>query len=68
MLYLFSPLEQFEILPLINFNLGFLDLSITNQVVLLFLISFFLISLFFASLKQSDYTLFIISQRWQAII
>ena len=68
MLYLFSPLEQFEILPLINFNLGFLDLSITNQVVLLFLISFFLISLFFASLKQSDSTLFIISHRWQAII
>jgi ATP synthase subunit 6 len=68
MLFLFSPLEQFEILPLISLNLGFLDLSITNQVVLLFLISFFLISLFFASLKQSDSSLFITSHRWQAII
>jgi len=68
MLFLFSPLEQFEILPLISLNLGFLDLSITNQVVLLFLISFFLISLFFASLKQTDSSLFITSHRWQAII
>lgn len=68
MLFLFSPLEQFEILPLISLNLGFLDLSITNQVVLLFLISFFLISLFFASLKQTDSSLFITSHRWQAIV
>jgi len=28
---LFSPLEQFQIYPLINFQLGFIDLSFTNS-------------------------------------
>ena len=30
-----SPLEQFEILPLISFYLGGLDFSITNEAVIL---------------------------------
>jgi len=33
-----SPLEQFQILPIININLGFLDFSITNETVILFVI------------------------------
>jgi len=41
-----SPLEQFEILPVISFYLGGLDFSITNEAVILFLI-FFFVSTFF---------------------
>ena len=31
----YSPLEQFEIIPVISFYLGILDFSITNEVVIL---------------------------------
>ena len=68
MTFLYSPLEQFEILPLISLNLGFLDLSITNQTILLLLITFFTVTLFLSSLKQSDSSLFITSHRWQAVV
>lgn len=37
MLFFFSPLEQFEILPIFPFFFQALDLSITNEVVILFL-------------------------------
>jgi len=42
-----SPLEQFEILPLLNFSFGVVDLSITNQTVILALIIFFLVLVYF---------------------
>jgi len=63
-----SPLEQFEILPLVSFYLGGLDFSITNEAVILFLIFFFLGTFFLSSFKQSDSTLYIIPHRWQVII
>jgi len=68
MTFLYSPLEQFEILPLLSLNMGLIDISITNQVVLLLLITFFITTLFFLTLKQSDSSLFIVSHRWQAIL
>lgn len=45
----FSPLEQFEIIPLLNLHLGFYDFSITNSVLiigvgLLFLTNFFMLN------------------------
>ena len=43
---IFSPLEQFEILPIIPIQLGSLDFSITNEVVILLVIFFLLTSLF----------------------
>lgn len=64
----FSPLEQFEILPLFVIRLGILDLSITNQTILLILIFFFVNVLFFACLNLKDQTLYIIPTRWQSII
>jgi len=63
-----SPLEQFEIIPLISFNFGLLDFSITNQTVILALISFIFVTYFLASLKQSNDSLFIIPNRWQTVI
>jgi len=65
---IYSPLEQFEILPLFPINLGFLDLSITNQTIMLFLVLFFLITYFNSLLKISDSTLFLIPTRLQSVI
>ena len=64
-----SPLEQFEIYPLIPIHLGFIDLSITNQTIILFLILFFIYNLFFAILLKRDSSeIYIIPTRWQAFI
>jgi len=63
-----SPLEQFEILPVISFYLGGLDFSITNEAVILFLIFFFVSTFFYSSFKQTDATLYVVPHRWQVII
>jgi F0F1-type ATP synthase membrane subunit a len=66
--FLVSPLEQFEILPLLSLNFGNFDFSITNQTIILFLVCFFIITLFFAGLKPSTNSLFIVPNRWQSLI
>jgi ATP synthase subunit 6 len=63
-----SPLEQFEILPLISFYLGGLDFSITNEAVILFLIFFFSLTFISSVVKQSDSSLYIIPNRWQIVV
>lgn len=63
-----SPLEQFEILPLISFYLGGLDFSITNEAVILFLIFFFSLTFISSVAKQSDSSLYIIPNRWQIVV
>lgn len=62
---IFSPLEQFEILPLFNF---FNLFNLTNQFLFLFLVTFLIIFIFFSLLKSSTQTLFIKPTRWQSII
>jgi len=64
----YSPLEQFEILPLIPFYNIFLDFSITNETIILFIIFFLITTFIHSSFKQSDFTLFIIPNRWQTFI
>jgi len=64
----FSPLEQFEILPLLSITISFLDFSITNQTILLALIIFFLVSLFFIVIKQSTNSLFIVPHKFQIVL
>ena len=49
--FFFSPLEQFEILPLYFFSFGPLDLTITNQTVMLVLLCIFLNILLFSCLN-----------------
>jgi F-type H+-transporting ATPase subunit a len=61
-----SPLEQFEILPLFLFNFFPLDISITNQTVILFLFLFFLISIVFGLLTKETNVLIVIPSRWQS--
>jgi len=64
----FSPLEQFEILPLLPITISFLDFSITNQTIMLALIVFFLVSAFFIVVKQSNSSLFIVPHRFQIVL
>jgi len=58
----FSPLEQFEILPVISFYLNGLDFSITNETVILLLIFFFTATFFLVVLNNQIqlYMLFLI--------
>jgi F-type H+-transporting ATPase subunit a len=60
----FSPLEQFEILPLFNF-FGF---TVTNQFFFLFLVVLFFFIIFFSLLKPTIKSLYIVPTRWQAAI
>jgi ATP synthase subunit 6 len=62
--YIFSPLDQFEILPIFSLNLGFADFTITNVNVILALIFFFLISLYFLIINIKDYTVSIQLNNW----
>jgi ATP synthase subunit 6 len=62
-----SPLEQFQILPIVSLQYGILDFSITNETVIILLIFFLLFSLIFSLLKE-DNTFYLIPNRWQVIV
>ena len=53
-----SPLEQFQIIPIISLQLGFLDFSITNETIILIVVLFLCIMSIFSLLKE-DNTFFI---------
>lgn len=61
-----SPLEQFEILPLLFLHIGVLDFSITNQAIIFGFIFIFVSLFFFVLLKPATKTLFLIPSRAQA--
>jgi ATP synthase subunit 6 len=65
--FLFSPLEQFEILPIFSFYFGFFDFSITNETIILLLI--FLVIFFFKNniIKESTNSPYLVPNRWQII-
>jgi ATP synthase subunit 6 len=63
-----SPLEQFQVLPIFSFYLGFIDLSITNETIILVLIFFFSCVLFTSLVKVEDSTYYVVPNRWQSII
>jgi len=63
-----SPLEQFQVLPILSVYFGFIDISLTNEVIILLLIAFFTLVLFFSLVKINDSTYFIVPNRWQSII
>jgi ATP synthase subunit 6 len=63
----FSPLEQFQVLPIYPITFGFIDLSITNEVVILFLV-FSLLGTLLLSLLNKDNSLHLIPNRWQAML
>jgi len=61
----YSPLEQFEILPLIPNVFG---VTITNETVILIITLLFIYIFFKTMFKQTDSTLFLVPHRWQVII
>lgn len=60
-----SPIEQFEIMPLITLKAGWFDISITNQTITLFLIFATLFCLKNSLLGKFDSTHFLIPLRMQ---
>jgi len=62
----YSPLEQFEIRPLVDLSTNYFDFSITNQTIIGFVIIFFFMFLFDLTRSKND-TYFLIPRRFQAI-
>ena len=62
-----SPLEQFDIIPLICLKYNNFDFSITNEVIIL-LLSFFIISIFLSSLLKLNSDFYIIPTKWQVFL
>ena len=60
MKFFFSPLEQFEILPLISLYFFGLDFSITNETTTLFLIFFLLSTFLYGNFKPFTNSLYIV--------
>ena len=65
--FIFSPLDQFEILPFYVFNLGFIDFTITNINIILLLIFLFLFIIYFFITNLNDFTLTIKLSNWAII-
>lgn len=64
---IFSPLEQFQVLPIIPFKYAIVDISITNETVIILLL-FFIFTVFIFSLLAVNNTFYIIPNRYQSII
>jgi len=62
-----SPLEQFAILPILPIVIGPFDLSLTNEMVIMFLFLIFFITIIL-SLLVKDNTFYIIPNRWQSFL
>jgi len=66
--YFFSPLEQFQVLPIFSVYLNFIDISLTNETIILVLILFFSLILFTSLVKEQESSYFIVPNRWQSVI
>jgi ATP synthase subunit 6 len=66
-MFISSPLEQFQILPLIPLRFGNLDLSFTNSA-LIGIISCTLVLLLMQMLMQTETGAHVVPNRWQVII
>jgi len=58
-----SPLEQFQVLPIFSCYFGFVDVSLTNETIILLLIAFFTLVFFFSLTKENDSSYFIVPSR-----
>jgi len=67
MKFISSPLEQFQVLPILPIKLGIIDLSITNETIIILLL-LLLTTLYVFSLLGNDQTFHIIPNRWQSIL
>lgn len=62
-----SPLEQFQVIPVIPVKLGAIDLTITNVTILMG-VMVLLLTLFAQALRAKDGTLKILPNAWQSVI
>jgi ATP synthase subunit 6 len=65
---LYSPLEQFKILPVISLHLGNLDFSLTNSSLLGLLIFFLFFTLVLSLIDKKSFSFSLVPNRWQAIL
>jgi ATP synthase subunit 6 len=63
-----SPLEQFQVLPIISIYFGNFDFSVTNETIILLLVFFFTVLLFNSIVDQKDRSFLVIPTRWQIIV
>jgi F-type H+-transporting ATPase subunit a len=66
--FFLSPLEQFEITPLLSLAVGLFDLSITNQTYILWVILSVLVALFFSLESSKDGSFKVIPTAWQSAV
>src|SRR5690606_30354406 len=64
---LFSPLEQFQVIPLLPFHIGKLDFSITNYTLITFLFCSIFITYLYILLNRKYKSLFLIPNHKQTI-
>jgi ATP synthase subunit 6 len=64
---IFSPLEQFQILPVIYFKIGMVDMSFTNGNIIA-LIALTHYSLLALMLLAPDQTFYLVPSRWQIVL
>jgi ATP synthase subunit 6 len=64
----FSPLEQFDIFPVINFYFGFFDFSITNSTIMFFFLFVFGYVVFIGLTKNTDSSFTLVSSRWLFVL
>jgi len=65
--FFFSPLEQFQIIPIIPLHFGIIDVSITNETIILGVVFFLTVSIALA-ISKKDSSFYIIPGRFQAIL
>jgi ATP synthase subunit 6 len=66
-IFVSSPLEQFTVFPIIPIQYGIIDLSLTNEVIILVIIFLSTIA-FILSLFKKDNTFRIVPNRWQIVV
>ena len=64
---IFSPLQQFEILPIVNFYFGSIDFSLTNVTVIILFLGVLYTFFYFFLLNLRDFQIFLIFSKWQFV-
>ncbi len=66
--FLTSPLEQFQVLPIIPIYFGNIDISITNETVILTLIIIFSLLFICSVVNNKDKSFYLIPTVWQGVL
>lgn len=64
----YSPLEQFQIIPILSLHLGKLDFSITNSVLISLLTISVFVTFLYMLMDRKNFSLFLVPNRWQSIM